>query len=250
MSHPLIYDDFLTMLATDGFGVVGVHPVSHGKSPRELKTYTVEDMVQNTSDAITFALSEMGDQVILMGSSQGGILTLAAAAKDHRIKAAFPHNVLVPSLADSIRVTRFPDFLKPLSGLTKRGMAIGAKLAPRLPIPISFYLNLDRVSKSHEVLDWIMSDPLQLTTYPLHFLSSLFNYDLTDAMAGNIECPVVMLTAKGDPLFPFDYCMQVYEMIRAPHKEVLLFDEPYHLIFQECVDRVAGPILAKLREYA
>jgi len=50
MTHPLFYDDFLTLLAGAGFNVAGVHPLSHGKSPREKKLFTFADMLQNIMD--------------------------------------------------------------------------------------------------------------------------------------------------------------------------------------------------------
>ena len=53
MTHPLFYDQFLTALAESGYNVIGVHT---------------------------------NDNVILMGSSQGGILCPACACEDDRIK--------------------------------------------------------------------------------------------------------------------------------------------------------------------
>ena len=41
MVHPLMYEPLLSGFAERGFAVVGVHPVGHGKSPREIKSYTI-----------------------------------------------------------------------------------------------------------------------------------------------------------------------------------------------------------------
>lgn len=49
-----------------------------------------------------------------MGSSQVGILATAAAGVDHRIKAVLPHNILLPSLSESIYVTSIPKLFKPV----------------------------------------------------------------------------------------------------------------------------------------
>ena len=32
-------------------------------------------------------------------------------------------------------------------------------------------------------------------------------------------------------------------------KEMLVFNEPYHLIFNECPERIIGPVVQKLKEY-
>lgn len=249
MTHPLMYDDFLSLLAENGFTVAGVHFLSHGKSPRERKLYSFQDMLQNVSDTITYCHENISTNIILMGSSQGGILSIAAACSDNRIKAVFPHNILLPDLGSSIYITNFPHFLKPLSPFLKSIIKLAALIAPSWQIPVTAYLDFKRISPSENVKTFFYSDPIGLTCYPLHFLSSLFNADLSKIKDGSIKCPVVVIASKGDTLFPFSYCVQVFDLIAAPRKEMLVFDEPYHLIFNECADRVIGPIITKLKEY-
>lgn len=249
MTHPLFYDDFLSLLAGSGYNVAGVHLLCHGKSPREKKLFTFSDMVQNVRDTVTYCLDNISKNVIVMGSSQGGILSLAAAGTDDRIKAVFPHNILIPSLKNSISVTSFPRFLKPFNGALTAIMRLAARVAPGTQIPLTFYLELDRVSRSKDLIDLFFSDPLNLTSYPLCFLASLFTADLKSISNGSIKCPVIVIASTGDTLFPYDYCLEVYEKIAAPHKEMLVFDEPYHLILNECPERIIGPVAQKLNAY-
>lgn len=249
MTHPLFYDDFLSLLAGSGYNVAGVHLLSHGKSPREKKLFTFTDMLQNVRDTVTYCLDNISKNVILMGSSQGGILSLAAAGMDSRIKAVFPHNVLIPSLKNSISVTSFPQFLKPFNGAVTALMRLAAGIAPATQIPLTFYLEMDRITKSQAIQEQFYSDPLNLTSYPLIFLASLFTADLSKLSDGSIKCPVVVITSTGDTLFSYSYCREVFEKIAAPHKEMLVFNEPFHLIFNECPERVIGPIAQKLSEY-
>jgi len=249
MTHPLFYDDFLTLLARAGFYVAGMHPLSHGKSPREKKLYSFADMVQNVRDTVTYCISNVSKDVIVMGSSQGGILSLAAACTDQRIRAVFPHNILIPSLKNSISVTSFPRFLKPFNGALTSIMKLAAKMAPGMQVPVTFYLEFDRITSSKSIRDLFYADPLGLTSYPLHFLSSLFAADLGGISDVSIKCPVVVIASTGDRLFSYDYCLEVYEKIAAPRKEMLVFNEPYHLIFNECPERIIGPVVQKLKEY-
>jgi pimeloyl-ACP methyl ester carboxylesterase len=249
MTHPLFYDDFLSLLAEAGYNVAGVHLLSHGKSPRQKKLFTFADMLQNVRDTVTYCLDNISQNVILMGSSQGGILSLAAAGIDGRIKAVFPNNVLLPSLGSSFYITNFPRFLKPFQRPLTSLMQLAAHLAPGLQLPPSFYLDFDRVSRSKVLIGQFFSDPLNLTSYPLCFLASLFTADLKSVSDGSIKCPVVVIASTGDTLFPYDYCLEVFEKIAAPHKEMLVFDEPYHLIFNECTGRIIGPVVQKLNEY-
>lgn len=249
MTHPLFYDDFLTALAEKGFSVAGIHPVSHGKSPREKTIYTYADMLQNVLDTVTYCIRNGTDNIVVMGSSQGSILALAAAAADPRIKAVFPHNIFMPALKETIAITRFPGFLKYFQRIFLFSMKIGSALFPGLPIPIGLYLDIDKISSSTEIIDQYLSDPIGLQRYPLAFLCSLFTANMTAATDGSIKCPVVVITSTGDPLFPYSYIQQVFKMIVSPKKEMMVFDEPFHLIFNECVDRIIDPIADKLRQY-
>ena len=250
MTHPLFYDDFLTALAERDFNVIGVHFLSHGKSPRDRKAYTFDDMVQNVEDTISFCLDHFNSNPILMGSSQGGILSMAVAAKDSRIKAVFAHNLLLPALKESISITNFPGFLRLFYGVFPPFMKCLARVMPGLQVPITAYLDFDRVTSSQEIQEGFYRDPIGLTSYPLCFLASLFTADLEGITDGSIKCPVAVIASKGDPLFSFDYCSTVFEKIAAPKKEMIVFDEPCHLILNECVDKVIDPIVEGLKRYS
>jgi len=250
MTHPLFYDDFLAALAARGFNVIGVHFLSHGKSLRDRKVYTVDDMVQNVQDTISFCLVHFGSNIIVMGSSQGGILGMAVAAKDNRIKAVFAHNLLLPTLKESISITNFPTWFKLFYGVFPPVMKFLAKMMPRLQVPITAYLDFDRITSSPETQVGFYHDPIGLTSYPLSFLASLFTADLSGITDGSIKCPLVVIASKGDPLFSFSYCQEVFERIAAPEKAMILFDEPCHLIFNECVDKVIEPIVDSLNRHS
>jgi alpha-beta hydrolase superfamily lysophospholipase len=84
MVHPLYYEPLLRGFAERGFAVVGLHPVGHGKSSRDVKRYTLRDIVQNGRDTVTFAPERFGLPVIAFGSSQGGIIAAALASEDGR----------------------------------------------------------------------------------------------------------------------------------------------------------------------
>lgn len=245
-THPLFYEDFLHSLAKNHFNVIGVHPVCHGKSPRVKKLYSFDEIVQNGRDAVTYALENFNNYVIVMGSSQGGIAAIALAGQDNRIQAVFPHNILIPEVSDSIVVTRFPRFLQKYYTFCIQLMKRLAKLFPKLSIPVSLYLDLKKVSSNKEIIMRFYNDPIGFMSYPLYFLSSLFTADLSSIQDGSIKCPVIVLAAKGDPLFPEAYTRQIYGMIKAPYKELMLFDENVHLLFNESLSHVLSPIVNKL----
>lgn len=248
MIHPLFYDDFLSDLARNKFNVIGIHPISHGKSPRVKRIYSFDDMIENVRDAITYCIDNFNDNVFLMGSSQGGILATAAAGVDSRIKAVLPHNILLPSLSDSIYVTSIPKLFKSVYRLIPLAIKLEARIFPKLQIPPTAYLDLNKVFTVQETKEQYYADPISLKSYPLYFLSSLFCADLTRLTDGSIKCPVIVIASKRDTLFPYDYCCKVFERIKAPYKEMVIFDEPHHLILNECVDIVIERVVKKLNE--
>ena len=249
MTHPLFYDEFLSSLAENKFNIVGLHLISHGKSPREKHIYSFDDMIENVKDTISYCLDNFNEEIIVMGSSQGGILSIAVAGMDERIKAVFPHNILLPSLNDSIYVTSIPKVFKPLYRVIPVIMNMGAKIFPKFQIPITAYLKLNRIFTVEETKDQFYQDPIGLTKYPLYFLASLFSANLDLITDGSIRCPVVVISSRGDTLFPYEYCYKVFEKIKASRKEMIIFDEPHHLIFNESVEKVTEPIVKKLNEY-
>lgn len=250
MTHPLFYEELLDGLSRAGYNVVGVHLQGHSKSPRVDRLFVFEDLVQNGLDAVSYAIERFGDEILVLGSSQGGLLAMALAGRDERIRAVFAHNVLDPSMPESLRVTRFPRWLRSLYRVIPKAMNGAARALPRLPLPLSFYLDDHRVFGAAWTREQFYSDPLGRISYPLYFLASLFSANMGFLTSGAIRCPVVVIAATGDTLFPFDYMRLVYKRIGAPRKEMLVFDLDRHLIFNECVEEVLPPLIGKLREYA
>lgn len=250
MTHPLFYEEFLDVLARAGFNVVGVHFQGHGKSPRVRRLYSFDDLVQDALAAVSYASERFGSEVLVLGSSQGGVVAAALAARGPQVKAVFAHNVMDPSMPESIRITRFPAWLQAYHKTILGGMNVAARALPRLAIPVGVYLDDRRVFGEEWTREQFYSDPLALKAYPLHFLASLFSADMRFLTTGEISCPVVIVASKGDKLFSFDYVRTIYERIVAPEKEILLFELDRHLIFNERVDEVLPSMIAKLGEYS
>ncbi|WP_010249447.1 alpha/beta hydrolase [Acetivibrio cellulolyticus] len=249
MTHPLFYSPFLNEICKKGYNVIGVHHLSHGKSPREIKAFTIDHMIANVKDTITYVIKNFNDNVGLMGSSQGGVLSISLAGLDNRIKAVFPHNILLTSLKESIKVTRFPNWLTPLYNPIIGVMKLGAKIMPKKQLAMDFYLDADKVFSTKEWKDYFYTDPIGMTKYPISFLASLFACDMTHITDGSIKCPVVVLVSKGDPLFVKEYSDLVYEKIKCKTKEKVEFDIDSHLIFNECLDSVIDRVVEKLDKY-
>jgi hypothetical protein len=92
-----------------------------------------------------------------------------------------------------------------------------------------------------------LTDPLGLRCYPLGFLAELVTADLSGMGDGSIRCPVLVIAARGDPLFSFGYTRRVFDRIVAPAKELLVFEVDRHLLFNECVQLVTDPLVDRIR---
>ena len=249
MTHPLFYSPFLDEVSRHGYHVVGVHPLSHGRSPRVIRRFTLDDMIGNVRDAVSYACARFPGAVGLMGSSQGGVLTLLAAGGEHRIRAAFSHNVLFTPLRESLSVTRFPNALGVAYPAIRQIIAVAGRVLPGLQVPMSFYLDVSKVFSEREWRDEFYRDPLGRTAYPVSFLSSLFATDMSVLVDGSIACPVVAFVSTGDPLFTLGYSRLVYERLVAPQKRLIELPADHHLILNEKAERVTPTILAALDDY-
>ena len=246
MVHPLMYQPLLSGFAQRGIAVVGVHPIGHGKSSRNIKRYTIKDIVQNGRDAITFALQRYSLSVIVMGASQGGLVTAAIAAEDERVAAAFPNNVILQELPDSAGLSHFPKWMwrmhRPIKGMFK----FWAKLLPDLKIPVGFYLSYRRVCPKRSFWEMALKDSICLRSYSLHFLCSLFTTQFPGLTDGSMRCPLYYVADSGDGLFTPPYVEKVFERLQAPHKEMITFNLNDHMFMvnhpQEACEKLTDAI--------
>jgi alpha-beta hydrolase superfamily lysophospholipase len=247
MTHPLFYEELLNALCGGGFNIVGVHFREHGKSPRLATTFTFEDLIEDAAAAISFAREHFGPEVMVLGSSQGGILAMAVAGQDPTLKAVFAHNILDPTLPESMSITRFPAIPNAIYGAFRGLMRVGALLFPRLPVPLALYLNPTRIFGEAWTRELFYADPLNRTAYPLRFLASLFSGDMSFLRSGAIACPVVVIGATGDPLFRVDYIRRVFDELLVAEKELWIVDSEHHLILNEDLPLVVPELLERLR---
>ena len=232
-----------------GFNIIGVHYLSHGKSPKIKKNYTMEDMLHNVYDATTYGIENFGENIAVMGSSQGGILAAMAAGRDTRLKAVFPHNIMLTTLKETMSLTKYPVWTHRFMGLIQWGFRVGGKLLPNYKVPGDAYLDYNKVFYSEQAKHDCLNDPMLLPYYPLRFVASLFNADLSCLENGSIQCPVILITAKGDPLFSFDYTSKVFDLIHAPQKELLTLELNRHMIFNEDTDTTINALEPTLHKY-
>ena len=92
-------------------------------------------MVANAVDAVDWAADHLDGPVVLLGSSQGGILAMAVAARSPRLALVVAHNILDPSLPESLAVSRLPGWLVGAYRPLLATLRLVARIAPGLPVP-------------------------------------------------------------------------------------------------------------------
>jgi alpha-beta hydrolase superfamily lysophospholipase len=245
MTHPLFYEEFLDALNRAGHTVVGVHLAGHGKSPRvRAHRLTFDDLVRSAIDGFAWLRREHPQApAVVLGSSQGGVLALAVAARPIGAAAVLAHNVLDPALPATVTVTRVPKWLGPAYPRLRPVIGALGRLAPAMPVPFGAYLDIARVTRDPDVVDRFYTDPLGLRSYPLGLLAGMLTTDLP----GPAQCPVVVIAATGDPLFSLAYTKQVFARIEAPRKELLVLESDRHLVFNEALEVTVPAVLRRLR---
>lgn len=247
MTHPLFYEDFLDALNRDGLTVVGLHPQAHGKSPRVRRPLTWDALLRDGRSALAWMRERFPSApLVVLGSSQGGALAMALATRDTGLAAVFAHNVLDPSLPDSISITRAPAWTGRYHRQVHGLLHLAARVVPRVPVPYWAYLDMRKVTPDRRIEERLFADPLGRRTYPLGLLAGMLEEDV----ARPVACPVTVIAGSGDPLFPLPYIRRVFERIDAPVKDLLVIEADRHLILVEALDRVLPALLPRLHAVA
>ncbi|MDR2695897.1 MAG: alpha/beta hydrolase [Deltaproteobacteria bacterium] len=229
MASPLLYSDLLHRLREYGFNTLGIHHISHGKSPKTKKTFTFQDLLQNGKDAVSYALERFTGRVALAGHSQGGILCLAQAGQDERLSVAFPFCFLLPDQPEAVEITRWKRFAPQRERLL-RFLARAAACMPRFPVVIPMYLDLGRVFAGSYGFSLARGLRGTRLSYPLAYVVSLFSADLAYlAQPGNIRCPVLGMVAGDDALFTPQLMRETLRRIFAPYKELIVMPGGGHM---------------------
>ncbi len=231
MSSPATYALLLEELHRLGCNIVALHPLNQGESLQKKRLFTFQDMVQSGLDAQAWAQHYFSGPIVLCGHSQGGTLSIAHALQAHgsgtRINALFPIGMILPHREDAINTTRFTG-LKKYKKSFLATLRFFARLIPCLPVPLLAYLNVKNLlANAYKVR--VPKGSTQ-ATYPLRFVSSLFHTNLEQAeQEGCIPCPIVLITAKDDALFPLAMMRETLDAIHAPQKKCITLSGGGHL---------------------
>lgn len=161
--YALCYGEFLYKLGQHGYNIVGLDPRGHGRSDGARGDYTFPELMTDIGNAITYAVNRFNEQVSLVGSSQGGILSFYMAAKDERIKSVVCQNIADLSASETLKLVKYPNLTKLLRPLL---MNIGNG---KSQVPVTSYIDLEKIKVSYfgNAKAFMETDPLALRSISL-----------------------------------------------------------------------------------
>lgn len=205
-----------------GFSVAGLHLAGHGKCLKSQK-FTFADLVEQGRAAEEMLRARGFHKIVVCGHSQGGSLTLAHAAASKNLYAAFAIDAFFPDAPSAINLTRFSALAKHRERVI-RVISGFARVFPRLPVPLPFYLSLRRVTAA-KAGDIVIGDGARRISYPLVFLDSLFSAQIPR----RIHCPFWLFAAKDDALFTPEIIQETFVAIEAPAKTLVWLTAGGHM---------------------
>ncbi|MFK7992208.1 MAG: alpha/beta fold hydrolase [Sandaracinaceae bacterium] len=212
-AYALLYGELLRALSDRRLNVVGLDPRGHGRSDGLRGSYTLSELIDDLDAAVTYARRRFGGPVFVAGSSQGGITAFYYAAMHDDVAGALCHNIADLDDPESVRCMRHPGLGAQLRPFLPRL----AELAPEFPVPMCAYLDLasEPVRGAGSAADILLSDPLTVPFIRLRALASLARGPIRDP-GRQIRCPVLVLHAGADAIFPADYVARVLDRVGAP----------------------------------
>jgi pimeloyl-ACP methyl ester carboxylesterase len=242
--YSLCYAEFMWKLGEQGFNVIGFDPRGHGQSEGVRGDYTIAEIMRDAENVITWAIQRFNENVSLMGSSQGGIVSFYMAAKDKRLKGVTCQNFADLTSPDTLELAKHPRIFKYLKLILNKA----TDLIPQTQIPVTGYLDLEKIPVRYfgNAKNFMESDPLTLKTISLRALQSLANTRI-DKPVEEIDIPVMVFQGDADSIFPLAYTKKIFEKIKSK-KKMVVFPEMTHALMHENVEEILPEIVSWLRE--
>lgn len=237
-----LYIELLYGLYRKGFNIVGFDPRGHGMSTGKRGDYTVNELVDDTLEVISFARKKFSGKIILMGSSQGGITALYTVARQDDLDAVVCHSVAELNGRDNISLSEL--VIPPMV----TSFALGfCSLYKSYSIPVTLYIDLtkEHVKDGTDIPTHIKIDPQVAGYVTLRALGSIIKTDLAKPLE-KIKTPIMVIHGENDSIFPIKYTRGIYDRLTCK-KKYLLIKNADHQVMTNNADKVIPPIVSWLR---
>ena len=239
------YVEWCYNLFQKGFRIVAPDLPGHGMSEGKRGHFTMEKFTKTIYDVVTHILEKYRGEVVVMGSSLGGITALYSAARDPRLKGAICHNAAIFNEGAYKKIIKLTGILKILAPV----IPYLAKIAPTLKLSVFLYLDFNKLAKSSFIdrLDYILKDKLLSYKYSLTALRAQMKEPLARPIE-SIETPIMIINGDEDYLFSVEYMREIYDRLTSRNKQLEILKGTSHLIFQENIDEVMTLVIPWLNK--
>ncbi|GIV33864.1 MAG: lysophospholipase [Chitinophagales bacterium] len=240
--YALCYGQFLYKLGLAGFNIVGLDPRGHGRSEGQRGDYSVEELMRDAAQAVSYAIDRFNREVSLVGSSQGGIIAFYMAAKDTRLRSVICQNIADLTAPETLNLVKYPNLTRLLKPVL---MKLGSDSRQ---IPVTSYIDLEKIKVSYfgTAQRFLEMDPLALKSISLRALRSLASTPIPRPVE-EIQVPVMTITGTADHIFPVSYTTWLHERLTCK-KKLQLYEGLDHAMLHENVDEVLPPVLEWLKD--
>lgn len=181
---------------------------------------TVDEMAQVLAATATQARARFGDPVFLAGISLGGALSYYAAALGAPVKGVAALNLMDMGDPLTHAISERGRWLAPLIPL----MRLMARMMPELPLPLSRFLNVDKLSDDPELVERFRAHPQIVKSYTLRAALSLLTARPKISFEEFDAAPILVLHGRKDRLIPEHLTRANFERLKGPKKYVVLDD--------------------------
>jgi len=240
------YAEFLYNLFRKGYRIIAPDMMGHGLSEGIRGHFTMEQFEKTVYDVNSYVIEKFDEKTFLMGSSLGGINTLYSVAYDHRFRGAICHNTAIFNENAYKKIINLRGVLKLLIHL----IPIAAKIAPKLKLSTTLYLDFENLAKTERVLERInllLKDPLISLKYTFKALRTQMKDPLSKPIE-EIQTPIMIINGDEDILFTVEYMKEIYNRLTCKNKSLEILKSASHLIFQENIQEVITRIIPWLEK--
>lgn len=208
-----LYAELLAGISAQGFNVVGVDLRGHGYSGGSRGDYRVEQVMEDMSLLIDSLEQRFPGPVGVYGYSIGGLLAVAFAERDARVKSVLCGTLLVTEIA--------PDLIHQFGWSMTWGSAM---FFPQLKVPMKSFIDYEQLLEGHPAATEISKDPRIVYDYPLGTLASLFTHS-SGTMNKRYDFNAAIIHGENDEVLPLHYSKQVVTAMTHPFELIELKGE-------------------------
>ena len=199
-----MYSEFFYHLNHQGFTVAGMDLRGHGYSGGERGRYTVNEVAADIDEVIKHLRKRFSGPVVLLGSSIGAPLAVAAAERNPEIRAVICHTLFLTELP--------PDVLH-FWGWT--WLALMSCFWPNFRVDFRSFVDVDALLRHSPFRHFVDYDDLLVWDYPLSTLASVYTHRC-QVIARDCGFSALILIGQQDEVLSTNYQYRLARQARHP----------------------------------